>query len=121
MGQSLGLTIHNHLKSRTNLCWRTEADTLKYKDCIERLNIRQKYWLRFCKALKMFRICGLAACIVRGITYEGDHRIQRCIFLDKAIWGVEMSGKIFVRNISRHKILVFALLVLTLGFVYSVL
>jgi len=79
-GQTLRLPIHNHLTSRIHLCWSNEADTLKHKDCIERSFIREKDWLSFCKALKMFRISGLAACIMRGITYEGNHRIQRSSF-----------------------------------------
>jgi len=34
-----------------------------------------------------------------GITYEGDHRIQRCIFLEKKLFGeVAMSGKTIARN-----------------------
>jgi len=81
--QTLGLTIHKHFNSRIHLCWSTEAGTLNYKDCIDRSFIREKNLLRFCKALKTFRISGLAPCIVRGITY-GDHRIQRCIFLEKS-------------------------------------
>ena len=46
----------------------------------------------------MFRISGLAVCILRGITYEGDQRIQRCIFLEKATGEVAMSGKSVVRG-----------------------
>jgi len=48
----------------------------------------------------MFRIFGLAACIVRGITYEEDHRIQCCIvFRNKLIGEVAMSGKSIATNI----------------------
>ena len=86
-GQTLGLTIHNHLKSRIHFCWSSETGTVKYKDALERSFFREKDWLRFCEALKMTRMIGLAVCIVRGITYEEDKRIQRCIFLEKAIWG----------------------------------
>jgi hypothetical protein len=35
----------------------------------------------------MTHMIGLEGCIVRGIIYEKDHRIQRCIFLEKAVWG----------------------------------
>jgi hypothetical protein len=86
-GQTPGLNINNHLKCRIHFCWTTKAGTHQYIDCIERSFIREKVGLRFCKALKMFRLFCIAACIVRGITYEGDHRIQRCIFLEKAIRG----------------------------------
>jgi len=86
-GQTLGLTIHNHLNSRIHLCWSNETGTPKYKNALERSFFREKDWLRFCEALKMTRMIGLAACIVGGIIYEDDHRIQRCIFLEKAIWG----------------------------------
>ena len=68
------------------MCWSNETGTPKYKDALERSFFREKDWLRFCEALKMTRMSGLAACIVRGIIYE-DHRIERCIFLEKAIWG----------------------------------
>jgi len=86
-GQTLGLTIHNHLNSRIHLCSSTERGTFKYKDCIERSFVREKDWLRFCKALKISGVLVLAACLVRGITYEADHRIEPCIFLEKCIWG----------------------------------
>jgi len=48
-GQTLGLTSHNHLKSRIHLCWSNEADTLKYKDCIERSFIREMFGCVFVK------------------------------------------------------------------------
>jgi len=83
-GQKLGLIIHNHLNSRIRLCWSTETGTFKYKDCIERSFVREKDWLRFCKALK---ISGVAACFVRGITYDEDHRIEPCIFSEKNYLG----------------------------------
>jgi hypothetical protein len=86
-GQTLGLAIHNHLNSRIHLCWSIETGTLKYKDCIDRSFVRENIWLRFFKTLKISGILGLAACLVRSITYEGEHRIQRCIFLEKVIWG----------------------------------
>jgi len=86
-GETLGLTIHNHSKSRIRLCWSNETGTLKYKDALERSFFREKDWLHFCEALKMTQMIGLAACIVRGIIYEEYHRIQMCIFLEKAIWG----------------------------------
>ena len=69
-GQTLGLTIHNHLKSRIHLCWSNDTCTSKYKNALERSFFRVKDWLRFCKALNMIRIIGLAACIVGGIIYE---------------------------------------------------
>ena len=81
-GQTLGLTIHSHLKSRIHLCWSNETGTLKYKGCIEWSFFRRNDWLRFCEALKMIRMIGLAACIVRIMIYE-DHKIQRCIVLEK--------------------------------------
>ena len=71
---------------------------LNVKSPLERSIFREKYWLRFCEALKMTRMTGLAACIVREIIYEDDHRIQRYIFLEKAIWGSRNVWKIFVRN-----------------------
>jgi len=51
-GETLGLTIHNHSKSRIYLCWRNETGTLKYKNTLERSVFREKYWLRFFEALK---------------------------------------------------------------------
>jgi len=51
-GQTLGLTIHNHSKSRIHLCWSNETGTLKYNNALERSFFREKDWLRFCEALK---------------------------------------------------------------------
>jgi len=48
-GQTLGLAIHNHLNSRIHLWGSIETGTLKYKDCVERSNFREKDWLRFVK------------------------------------------------------------------------
>jgi len=84
-GQRLGLITHNLLNSRIHSCWSTEIGTFKYKDCIE--VVREKDWLRFCKELKISGVAGLAACLVRGITYDGYHRAEPFIFLEKAIWG----------------------------------
>ena len=98
-GQTLGLTIHNHLKSRIHLCWSNDTCTSKYKNALERSFFRVMDWLRFCKALKIIPISGVAACIMRGITCEGDHRIQRCVFLGKAIWGSRNVWKNIFRNI----------------------
>ena len=94
-GQTLGLIVHNHLNSRIHLCWSTETGTFKYRDCIERSFFREKDWLRFCKALQMYSVFGLAACLVRGITYDDDHRIQRCIYLEKAVWGNRTAWKTY--------------------------
>ena len=82
-GQRLGLIIHNHLNSHIHLCWNTETDKLNYKDCIERVFLREKEWLRLCKALKTSGAYGLAECVVRRIIYEGDYTIKWCIFLEK--------------------------------------
>jgi len=84
-GQTLGLIVHNHLNSRILLCWSTETVTFKYRDCKERSFVREEDWLRFCKALQISSVFGLAACLLRGITYDDYHRIQRCIYLEKAI------------------------------------
>jgi len=61
--------------------------TLNYRDCIERLFVCEKDCLCLCKALKNFGVVGLAACLVRGMTYDENHKLERCIFLVKAIWG----------------------------------
>jgi len=92
-GQTLGLIVHNNLNSRIHLCWSTETGTFKYRDCIERAFFREKDWLRFCKALQISSVFGLAACLIRGITYNDDHRIQRCIYLQKAVWGNRTAWK----------------------------
>jgi len=42
-GQRLGLIIHSHLNSRMHLCGSTETGTFKYKDCIDRSSVREKY------------------------------------------------------------------------------
>jgi hypothetical protein len=80
------------------LCWSNETGTLKYKVTLERSFFRENDWLRFYEALKMTRMIGLADCIVRGIIYEEDHRIQRCIFLEKAIWGSRNVWKKYRKN-----------------------
>jgi len=46
----------------------------------------------------MTRMIRLAACIVRAIIYEEDHRIQRCIFLEKAIWGSRDVWKKYLKK-----------------------
>ena len=69
------------------MCWSTETGAFKYKGCIEISFVREKDRLRFCKALNISGVAGLAVCLVRGITYGGDHRVEPCIFLEKAIWG----------------------------------
>ena len=86
-GQRLGLAIHNHLNSRIHLCWSTEVGKLNYKDCIERVFQREKEWLCVCKALKTSGTYGLAECVVRRIICEGDHTVERCIFLEKKVRG----------------------------------
>jgi len=48
-GQTLGLTIHNHLKSRIHLCWSNETGTLKYKGCLERSFYRERIGCVFVK------------------------------------------------------------------------
>jgi hypothetical protein len=80
------------------LCWSNETGTPKKKDALERSFVREKDWLRFCKALNMTLMIELAACIVGGIIYEDDHRIQRCIFLGKAIWGSRNFWKNYREN-----------------------
>ena len=50
--QWLRLIIHNYLNSWIHLRWSTETGTLNYKDCIERLLVRERDWLCLCKALK---------------------------------------------------------------------
>jgi len=68
--QKLGLIIHNHLNYRIYVYWSTETGNLNAKsDC-----------MRSCKALKNSGVAALAVCLVRRITYDGDHRIQRSIF-----------------------------------------
>jgi extradiol dioxygenase family protein len=57
----------------------------------------KKDWLRFCNALKLSGVAGVAACLVRGITYKGDHRIQQCIFY-KAICGNRTVSKKYCRE-----------------------
>jgi len=76
-GQTLGLIVHNHLNSRIHLCWSTETGTFKCR--LHTGIVREKDWLRFCKALQISSVFGLAACLVRGITCDDGHRIQRCI------------------------------------------
>ena len=63
---------------------------LNYKDCIERVFLREKEWLCVCKALKTSGTYGLAECVVRRISY-GDHRVERCIFLEKSMWGKRLE------------------------------
>jgi hypothetical protein len=86
-GHTLGLTIHNHSKSQIHLCWSNKTGTPKYNNALERSFFGEIYWLHFCEELKMTRMIGLAACILCGIIYEEDHRLQRCIFLENATWG----------------------------------
>jgi len=97
-GQTIGLIVHNHLRSRIHLCWSTETGTFKYRDCIERSFFREKDWLRFCKALQISSVFGLAACLVRVITYDDDHRTQRCIYLETAVWGNRTAWKRYCQN-----------------------
>ena len=75
-GQTLGLTLHNHLHSRIHLCMNTETGTFKYKDCIERSFVQEKDRSRCCKALNISGVVGLDVCLVHGITYDGDHRVE---------------------------------------------
>ena len=97
-GQTLGLTIHDHSKSRIHLCWSNETGTLKYNNALERSFFRERDRLRVSKALKMTCLIGLAACILRGMIYEEDHRIRKCIFLEKAIWGSRNVWKKYRKN-----------------------
>jgi len=76
----LVLIIHIRLNSRIHLCCSIEMGTLNYKHFIEKSFVREKDWLRLCNGLKISGVNGLAACLVRGITCDGDHRIERCIF-----------------------------------------
>ena len=48
-GQRLGLVIHNHLNSRIHLSWSNETGKLNYKDCIERVFLREKEMFVFVK------------------------------------------------------------------------
>ena len=75
----------------TNLCWSTEAGKLHYKDCIERVFQREKEWLCVCKALKTYGTYGLAECVVCRIIYGGDHTVERCILLEKSMWGKRLE------------------------------
>ena len=84
-GQRFGLIIHNHFNSRIYLCWSTETGKLNYKDCIERVFLREKEWLCLCKALKTSRAYGPAEFVVRRINYDGDYTVERCIFLEKCM------------------------------------
>jgi hypothetical protein len=85
--QSLGLILHNHLNSRLHLCWSIKTGTPYYRDCIERSFVREKDWLCLCNRLKISGVVGLAECLVRGIRYEGVLRVERCVYLEKAIRG----------------------------------
>ena len=69
------------------MCWSTETVAFKYKDCIERSFFREKDWLRFCKAFKISGVVGLAVCLLRRIIYDGDHRVEPCIFFRKSYLG----------------------------------
>jgi len=89
-GQRLGLIIYNHLNSRFHLCRSTETGKLNYKGCIERVFLQEKEWLRLCKALKTSGTYGLAECVVRRIICEGDHTVERCIFVEKSMWGTRL-------------------------------
>ena len=99
-GEKLKLIIHNHLNSRIHLCWSSEPGTLKYRDCIERYFARKNDWMQFCKALKESSVTGLAACLVQKIIYDKDPSIQRCIYVEKAVWGNRAAWRHY-----RHKYL----------------
>lgn len=67
------------------MCWSTETGTFKYKVCVEKSFVQENDWLRFCKTLIISGVAGPAVYLVRGIAYDGNHRIRRCIFLEKAV------------------------------------
>ena len=48
-GQTLGLTIHNHLKSRIHLCWSNETGTPKYKDALSGRSFEKRIGCVFVK------------------------------------------------------------------------
>jgi hypothetical protein len=82
-GQSLGLIVHNHLNSKLHFCWGNNRDTPCYTNCIDRSFVRERDWLFLCNKLRMSGIVGLAECLVRGVRYEGDLRVERCVYLEK--------------------------------------
>jgi len=73
--------------------------TFKYKrQHTEVVRSRKRLAAFFCKALNISGVAGLAVCLVRGIIYDGGHRMQRCIFLEKANWGNRTVLKKYCRE-----------------------
>jgi hypothetical protein len=97
-GQSLGLIMHNHLNSKLHLCWRNKTGTFYYTDCIERSFAREKDWLCPCNKLRMSGVVGLAECLVRGIRYKDDLRVERCVYSEKSIRGRRTLWLKYVRE-----------------------
>jgi hypothetical protein len=97
-GQSLGLIVHNHLNSRLHLCWGNKKGTTYYKDCIESSFARENDWLCLCNILKISGVAGLAECLVRGIRYEGDLRVERCVYYEKSIRGKRTVWLKYIRE-----------------------
>jgi hypothetical protein len=98
-GQSLGLIVHNHLNAKLHLCWGNKTGTSYYTNCIERSFTREKDWLYLCDKLRMSGVLGLAECLVRGIRYEDDLRVESCVYFEKSIRGRPSIWLIYVREI----------------------
>jgi hypothetical protein len=96
-GQRLGVIIHNDLNSPIYLYWITETGTFKYRLHREVVLSRRRL-AAFCNELNIPGVVGLAVFLVRGITYDADHRIEPCIFLQKATWGNRTVWKNYCRK-----------------------
>jgi hypothetical protein len=103
-GHKAWVNLHNHLNSRIHLCWSIKIRTPYYKNCIDRSFIRKNDWLCLCKRLKIPSAVGLAACLVSGIKYVGDHRVERCIFFKKQFGQNALCGRGFVGNTKKQKL-----------------
>jgi hypothetical protein len=80
------------------LCWGHKTDTSYYTNCIERSFARAKDWLFLCDKLRMSGVLGLAECLVRGMRYEDDLRVERCVYFEKSIRGRRSVWLKYVRK-----------------------